>query len=214
MGTLEDGIRQLITDKYGSVPKFAEAVGLPAQTVYSALRNGITGASLKTGIPIVEALGVNPFWLVRGRLVTTDTSVGGYTDIPLFENDPPRLNFGAEEAEARYPVPTKVHVKHPDAFLVRVRDSYVNRALPMGSLALVSPQKQVDEPDKLWLVGAKGHGTTIRRVRPLANGLELHPDSTDPTLRAQVLDYNDKNSARVNIIGRVVWYCIPANWEL
>ena len=41
MRRIEDEIRELIIERYSSIPKFAKAIGLPEQTVYSVLRNGI-----------------------------------------------------------------------------------------------------------------------------------------------------------------------------
>ena len=71
MGKVESEMRKLIVENYGSVVKFASEIGLPAQTVYSALRNGITGSSLMTAMPIVTALQIDPAELVKGKVVST-----------------------------------------------------------------------------------------------------------------------------------------------
>ena len=72
MGKVENEIRKLIVERYGSVVKFASEIGLPAQTVYSALRNGIAGSSLVTAMPIVTALQIDPAELVQGNLVKVE----------------------------------------------------------------------------------------------------------------------------------------------
>lgn len=37
MESIEDAIKRLIKEKYGSIPKFAKAIGLPASSIYSSL---------------------------------------------------------------------------------------------------------------------------------------------------------------------------------
>lgn len=53
----------------------------------------------------------------------------------------------------------------------------------------------------------------LKRVVKLSNGFELTPDSADPTFRPTVYDYNEPGTDPVTIIGRVVFYVLPFDWE-
>ena len=54
---------------------------------------------------------------------------------------------------------------------------------------------------------------TIKRVHKLANGFELIPDSTDPTYKSTIYDYGEEGTETITIIGRVVWHCVPFDWD-
>ena len=51
-------------------------------------------------------------------------------------------------------------------------------------------------------------------MRKLSNGFELAPDSTDPTFRSVVYDYGIEGTETITVIGRVVWYTLPYDWDL
>ena len=52
-----------------------------------------------------------------------------------------------------------------------------------------------------------GYDATIKRIRKLANGVELIPDSYDPTYRPKVYDFNEEDTPAIKILGKVVWWC-------
>ena len=56
MGTVEDKVREDIIIKFGSIPKMAKAIGLPATTIYHALDRGLDNTTSKTRKQIVESL--------------------------------------------------------------------------------------------------------------------------------------------------------------
>ena len=97
--------------------------------------------------------------------------------------------------------------------LMRVCRSVANRILPSGCYALVDPCETVERPGKPYAVCVNGCDATIKRVRPLANGYELSPDSTDPTFKPVVYDYGVEGTDEITVIGEVVWHCIPAGWQ-
>ena len=43
--------------------------------------------------------------------------------------------------------------------------------------------------------------------KQLANGIELIPDSYDPTYRSNVYDFNEDDTPAIKILGKVVWWC-------
>lgn len=54
----------------------------------------------------------------------------------------------------------------------------------------------------------------MKRVRKLNNGIALEPDSNDPTYKSQVFDYGDGEREILSVIGRVVWFCVPYDYEI
>ena len=113
-----------------------------------------------------------------------------------------------------HPIPVIVRDKYPAAFLLKVCGESMNRVLPNGCYALIDPAKTVERDGKPYAVCVNGYDATIKRVKRLANGYELAPDSYDPTYRAQVYDYGIEGTDKITVIGRVVWYCVPFDWEI
>lgn len=117
------------------------------------------------------------------------------------------------EVKDSQPVPVKVHERFPKAFLLKVEGESMNRILPNGSYALIDPAQKEPISGKPYAVCVNGYDATIKRVVKLSNGFELTPDSSDPTFRPIVYDYNEPDTDPVTIIGRVVFYVLPFDWE-
>lgn len=60
MGELEELARERIRELYGSIPKMAEAVGMPPTTIYHALDRGLDNTRTETSNKIKECLLGNP----------------------------------------------------------------------------------------------------------------------------------------------------------
>lgn len=56
MGEYEDMVREVIKEKFGSVPKMAEATGLAPTTIYHALERGIDNTRTETSKRIKDAI--------------------------------------------------------------------------------------------------------------------------------------------------------------
>lgn len=110
------------------------------------------------------------------------------------------------------PAPAEIRERYPDSFFLLVRGESMNRVLPNGCYALVNPTSEV-ENGKPYAVCVDGQAATIKRVRKLAHGFELMPDSTDPTYRPQTFDYNEPGTDTVTVIGEIVYYMLPYNWK-
>jgi repressor LexA len=90
----------------------------------------------------------------------------------------------------------------------------MSRVLPNGCYVLVDPdQREPIVNGRPYALCVNGYDATVKRVRQLANGLELIPDSLDPTYRAQVFDSGVEGTETITIIGRVVWHTFPYDWE-
>ena len=117
------------------------------------------------------------------------------------------------QIEDTFVIPTALRERYPNAFLLKVVGESMNRVLPNGSYALVDPTSEAVE-GRAYAVAVNGYDATIKRVRHLANGIELAPDSTDPTIRPLVFDYADPDAETVTVIGEVVWYVVPYDFEI
>lgn len=212
MGQLEDRVRELIKQNYGGVPKLAEEINIPASSIYSVLRNGINGGSINTVLPILAALGIDSNWIIKNRLIEVGKNGNEFIDVPLYGSIAAGTPIEMIEIEDTFPVPTKVHEKHPDAFLLKVVGESMNKILPNGCYALVDPCEDVEVNGQPYAVCVNGFDATVKRVDKLANGFRLKPDSNDPTYTEHTYNYNEPDTEQITIIGKVVYYVLPYDW--
>ncbi len=135
-----------------------------------------------------------------------------WTDVPLYGAIAAGKPIEMIEVEERFPIPSTMHDRYPEAFLLKVSGSSMNRVIPNGSYALVNPTKDVVD-GKVYAVCVNGFDATIKRVRKLNNGFELSPDSTDPTYVSKTFNFNEPGTETVTVIGRVVYYVLPFDWD-
>ena len=119
-----------------------------------------------------------------------------------------------EEGDYGFPCPQRLTRLHPHAFYLEVDGESMNRVLPNGSLALVDPDMREVVSGMVYAVCVNGYDATVKRVRRLENGVELVPDSTDPTFHPRVYDRTVPDTETITIIGRVIWYTVPFDFEL
>ena len=119
-----------------------------------------------------------------------------------------------DEVDDHIPVPREVVARHPRTFLLKVEGESMNRVLPNGSYALVDPDDRDPVDNGAYAVCVNGYDATVKRVRRLANGFELMPDSDDPTYRPMVFDYGIEGTDVITVIGRVYWYVLPFDWTI
>ena len=210
MGTVEIMIREIIKSRYRTITRFAQVAGLPAQTVYSALRNGLTKASVATVMPIAMTLGIDPQQIFNGRL---EESPGYTVEVPLLGAASAGLPAEAIECSEAFPIPQAIHSWYPEGFLVRVSGESMNRVLPNGCYALVDPVHEITVDGGIYVARIGENTATIKRAKRLRNGIELLPDSTDPTFHPQIVDFSVGDAPQVTIVGRVVWYTLPYRWK-
>lgn len=212
MGKLEDDIIQLIDFRYGSRAEFSRVIGMSEQTVYSVLSASIINATFSTTIPIAAGLNLDPFKLAEGILVEQDPSVGSI-DVPFFGSISAGDPIDMLAVSDTFPAPAQICKEHPDVFFLKVKGTSMNRILPDGCYALIAPCRNVDNPGAPYAVAIGGDTATIKLVTPLANGVKLEPCSDDPTHRPAIFDFSNENTEEITVIGRVVWYCPPADWS-
>ena len=218
MESIEDAIKRLIKEKYGSIPKFAKAIGLPASSIYSSLERGIANTRTELSDKIYRSLNIDwetaklddNYQCLKLKVATPDTNM---VDVPLYGAIAAGTPIEMTPVENTQPIPAKVHELHPNAFLLKVEGNSMNRVLPNGSYALIDPCKTVERDGAPYAVCINGYDATIKRVRKLNNGFELVPDSTDPTYEAKTYNYNEPDALTITVIGRVVYYVLPFDWE-
>ncbi len=217
MDTIEDAIRRLIKEKYGSITKFAKEVSLPPTSVYSCLDRGIANTRTELSDTIYRALNVD--WDTaklgsdyRCLKLKVANPPNGATDVPLYSPTTADTLTETAPSEDTPPIPAAVSQKYPNAFLLKVEDESMNKVLPKRSYALIDPCDTVEIDEAPYAVCANDHDVTIRRVRKLNNGFQLTPDSTDPTFETKIFNYNEPNTQTITVVGRVVYYVLPLDW--
>ena len=212
MNNLGEQVRELIRERFGSVPKLARQIGIPEQTIYTALNNGVVGSSLATFMPIAAVLNLDPFMLAQGKLVFRANDEQGCSNVALYDSIPAGSSYNDLVPSESFPIPAEMSNRYPQAFLLRVPDASMDRVLPKGCYALVEPCDTVSAPGQLYVITTGEGNGLIRRVYPLENGIRLVPDSDDPTIKPRVLDYGDSDCPVAHILGRVVWFTLPFSW--
>lgn len=216
METLEEAVRRLIKSKHGSVAKFSEVIGVPVTSIYSALDRGLANTRTELTDKIYRELNID--WetarLDDGfrELKFKSQTVQSFYDCPLYGSIAAGTPIEMVEVEDTFPIPSEMHRRYPEAFLLRVEGESMNRVLPNGCMALVDPCEAMERDGEPYAVCVNGYDATIKRVRTLANGFELDPDSTDPTYKPTIYDYGVEGTETITVIGRVVWYCVPFDW--
>ena len=80
--TIEDRLKALIIEKYGSIRGFSLATGLANSTVMSILNRGIHNAIISNVIVICQALGISADGLAEDKIIPADNAEGAQpTDI-------------------------------------------------------------------------------------------------------------------------------------
>lgn len=190
--------------------ELAERLGVTQQAVqrYESDRRDLKASILRR---LSETLGVTVTYLIG--MTDDEPELPAFASVPLLGPIAAGTPIDMESAAETHSVPADVHDLWPNAFLLRVEGESMNRILPNGCYALVDPCNDIDHDGQPYAICVNGRAATIKRVRRLAHGLELAPDSTDPTFRPQVLERDASGDTSVSVIGRVVWHCIPTQWN-
>lgn len=198
----------------GSKSSFAKKIGVSRAAVTN-WTSGLNAPDIETIAKIATVYSVPLSGILEGKL--NSPSKGGRTDtpwveVPLFGSIAAGTPIEMDRVERTFVIPSEIHERYPDAFLLRVEGESMNRRIPNGSYALVNPTKEVIDGN-VYAVCVNGYDATIKRVRRLENGFELTPDSTDPTIRPMVYDYGVEGTDTVTVIGEVVWCVYPYDFR-
>lgn len=162
-------------------------------------------------IKLSAVLGVTISYLLG--MENTSIPNNDMVEVPLYGAIAAGTPIEMIPVENSQPVPSEVRRRHPSAFLLKVEGDSMNRILPNGCYALVDPCSAVEHNGAPYAVCVNGYDATIKRVNKLNNGFELAPDSNDPTYSKQVFNYNEPGTQTITVIGEVVYFVLPFDWE-
>ena len=69
MNNVEIKLKELIIEKYGSLAKFCEKIGIPWTTLDSILKRGVEKANISNILKITSELGIDVESLANGEIV-------------------------------------------------------------------------------------------------------------------------------------------------
>lgn len=136
-----------------------------------------------------------------------------FVDLPVMGEIAAGTPIEMTEIEDEHPCPAQIAAKHPHSGWLRVQGDSYNRTLPNGCLALIDFDMREPNEHEPFAVCVNGYSATIKRVKRLANGFELIPNSYDPTYLPMIYDYNRDGTEEITIIGQVVYAAFPFDWE-
>ena len=195
-------LQRIMADKGIDAPALAAMIGLEKQAVYSWMKKRSFPST--TNIQrLIEALHVTSDDLLaqHGSMTTA------LSPVPLYGSVAAGMPIEMIQVDDVREAPARFLEDDPDCYMVRVMGNSMDRAIPDGSFALISPRHAEPNEHDMFLVTVNGDDATIKRLRRLENGVELVPDSHDPTYRPRVLDFGDENTPPFKILGKVVWWC-------
>ena len=131
----------------------------------------------------------------------------GFVPVPLYGSVAAGKPIEMVEVDDMKEAPARFVDADPDCYLVRVRGNSMNHRIQDSDFALVSPRCTEPNDHDMFLVTVNGDDATIKMVRVLENGVELLPDSYDPTFRPRVLDFGEESTPPFKVLGKVVWWC-------
>lgn len=75
---IENQLKQLILDKYGSVRSFTQTINIPYSTIDSMLKRGIDGTSVSTVLLVCLALNIDIEGLLNDEIVFKPSKRGSF----------------------------------------------------------------------------------------------------------------------------------------
>lgn len=136
-----------------------------------------------------------------------------FVDLPVMGEIAAGTPIEMTEIIDNHPCPKQIADKHPNSGWLRVEGDSYNRSIPNGCYALIDFDLKEPNEHSPFAVCVNGYSATIKRVKRLANGYELIPNSYDPTYLPMIYDYNKDDTEEITIIGQVVYAAFPFDWE-
>jgi repressor LexA len=213
MSVFGDNIAKLRAEKHMSQRALAQALGISNGTVAAWETKG-TLPNVGTMDKLQEIFGVTAGERFTPHITARSDNDYSSQELRVFGRIAAGTPIEMVEGDFGFPCPTYLIKRYPRAFFLQVEGESMSRILPNGCYVLVDPEQR--EPiinQRVYAVCVNGYDATVKRVRYLANGIELIPDSLDPTYHTQVYDATVEDTESITIIGRVVWHTFPFDWE-
>ena len=85
IGKLEEELKKLIIERYGTVTNFSNEIGVSKSTMHSILQRGVMNANVHTIIDICKVLNISVDELAEGRIVDLPADQDQKKEIELTE---------------------------------------------------------------------------------------------------------------------------------
>ena len=196
--------------KFDISPSALADIAKVSQSTVSRWRNGgaIRPANLSAICEYFELLEDDLLSTSNGLAAKEHGTYGkGFVTVPLYGSVAAGTPIEMIEVEETKEAPARYINDDPSAFLVRVHGNSMNRCIHDGNFALISPKYREPNDHDMFLVTVNGDDATIKNVHRLENGIELAPNSFDPTFRPVIYDFGDEQTPPIKILGKVVWWC-------
>lgn len=215
MMTIGDNIRRYRENIGITQTELAKRIG-KTRSVVSQYESGKIRPRMGTVEDLASALGVRKSDLVDDTTTYSVVSIEErFAEIPLLGSIAAGTPIEMLPVDETFPCPVRYVSKYGDnLYYLRVVGNSVNRIIPNGYLALIAASVRTGSERDLFAVCVNGYDATIKHVRKLDNGVELVPDSYDPTIKSMVYDYADETCEEVTIMGKVVWATMPFDREI
>ena len=110
-------------------------------------------------------------------------------------------------------IPRQLLQEHPRAFYLAVRGNSMNRTrFRTGVWRSSTPMSATSTNPMPFAVQVGDSEATVKRIRKTSNGIELVPDSTDPSY-VPLIFVNGKSAQSVVVLGKVVWMTAPFDYR-
>lgn len=197
---ISENIKRLRTEKDWTQEQLAEKVNVTRATV-TQWETGWSQPRMGAIQRLAGAFGVSV------SEVVDNVRSAGFVPVPLYGSVAAGTPIEMIETEEIKEAPARYINDDPAAYLVRVHGNSMNHCIQDGNFALISPKYREPNDHDMFLVTVNGDDATIKNVHKLENGIELVPNSYDPTFRSVVYDFGDESTPAIKILGKVVWWC-------
>lgn len=214
MTVFGDNVAMLRLERDMTQLELAKKLGVSRGTVAAWEVRG-TLPNMGTMDKLQEVFGVSAGELFTPHITARNDEDFSSVEVGVYGSIAAGTPIDMVEADYGFPCPSQLMREHPHAFYLKVEGESMSRVLPDGCYALIDPDQS--EPvvnGKAYAVCVNGYSATIKRVRQLANGVELIPDSLDPTYRPKIFDRNVEGTESITIIGKVIWKTFPFDYEI
>lgn len=197
--------------------KASELSGVPLGTL-RRWEQGVNEPDVESIIQLASLYGVTTDTLLGSKYAQEISSIKkpgykyAFIDIPVMGEIAAGTPIDMTEIIDSHPCPKEIADKHPNSGWLRVEGDSYNKSIPNGCLALVDFDMKEPNEHSPFAVCVNGYKATIKRVKRLANGYELIPNSYDPTYLPMIYDYNKDDTEQITIIGQVVYAAFPFDW--
>ena len=204
-------IAEARTAKHWTQKELADRIGTTQQSIqrYEAGSRNIRASVL---MELSKVLDVSVAYLL-GMDEEPEHHHPDYVDVPLYGSIAAGKPIEMENTETHYSIPKAVYDRWPDAFLLRVDGESMNRILPNGCYALINPCTEIEHESHPYAICVDDREATIKRVKKDGTAIQLIPDSDDPRFLTQAYNPATNDGHTLSIVGRVVWHCIPYDWN-